>query len=274
MIETINLDKSGLFGTAGHSSKGNQMKWNNGDFCYKADSMGYEALSEIVISRILKHSNVENFVAYDPVKIEYKGKIYNGCKSKNFLRENESLITVEHLYRQYTGLSMASTLAKIPETIDRIKFLVDQVKVRTGLTNFGEYLTMALEMDAIFLNEDRHTNNIAVIYHSSAETTGYYRLCPYFDNGLALLADTATDFALDKDYELCIKQVEAKPFSLNFDVQMDEAEKLYNKQLIIKKIGSAVSELAGLDEMYDDFILKRVEDVIHHQMSKYIYMTK
>lgn len=274
MIETINLDKLGLFGTAGHSSKGNQMKWTNGDSCYKADSMGYEALSEIVISRILKQSNVESFVEYAPVKIEYKGKLYSGCKSKNFLNENESLITIEHLYRQYTGLSMAGTLAKIPEMIERVKFLVDQVEAYTGLSNFGEYLTMALEMDAIFLNEDRHTNNIAVIYHSTAETQGKYRLCPYFDNGLALLADTTTDFALDKDYELCIKQVEAKPFSLNFDEQMDAAEKLYNKQLVIKKIGNTVPELAGLDEMYDEFILKRVENVLHYQMSKYIYMTR
>lgn len=34
----------------------------------------------------------------------------------------------------------------------------------TGLKDFGVYLTKILEMDVFFLNEDRHTNNIAVIY--------------------------------------------------------------------------------------------------------------
>ena len=72
MIETIDLDEAGRFETNGHSSKGNQMKWNDRQFCYKVDSMGYEALSEIVISRILKQSNVKEFVEYNPVKIKYK----------------------------------------------------------------------------------------------------------------------------------------------------------------------------------------------------------
>ena len=44
-----------------------------------------------------------------------------------------------------------------------------------------------LEIDAFFLNEDRHTNNIAVQYNVADDT---YALCPLFDNGLSLLADT------------------------------------------------------------------------------------
>ena len=35
-----------------HSSKGNQLKWENEDTWYKADYMGYEGLSEYVISRL------------------------------------------------------------------------------------------------------------------------------------------------------------------------------------------------------------------------------
>lgn len=48
-----------------------------------------------------------------------------------------------------------------------------------------------LEIDAFFLNEDRHTNNIAVQYNAADDT---YALCPLFDNGLSLLADTNMDF--------------------------------------------------------------------------------
>lgn len=43
----------------GHfSSKGNQFKWFEDDFWYKADYLGYEALSEFLISRLLQKSNV------------------------------------------------------------------------------------------------------------------------------------------------------------------------------------------------------------------------
>ena len=51
-----------------------------------------------------------------------------------------------------------------------------------------------LEIDAFFLNEDRHTNNIAVIYQ---EGTQQYALSPLFDQGLCLLADVKMDYPLE-----------------------------------------------------------------------------
>lgn len=74
----------------------------------------------------------------------------------------------------------------------------------TGMTDFGKYLTAMLEIDAFFLNEDRHTNNIGVVYHPE---TRRFRHCPYFDHGLALLADTMTDFPLGEDLEKCIAKM-------------------------------------------------------------------
>lgn len=37
----------------GHTSKGDQPKWKQAGNWYKADHMGYEALSEIIVSRLL-----------------------------------------------------------------------------------------------------------------------------------------------------------------------------------------------------------------------------
>lgn len=48
------------------------------------------------------------------------------------------------------------------------------------------YLTAMLEIDAFFMNEDRHTNNIAVIYNEEHEK---YELSPFFDQGLGMFAD-------------------------------------------------------------------------------------
>ena len=54
----------------GHTSKGDQPKWHVGDDWYKADHMGYEALSEVIVSWMLEHSTIDDFVAYAPVMIQ------------------------------------------------------------------------------------------------------------------------------------------------------------------------------------------------------------
>ena len=55
-MEYINLDLVERTETAGHSSKGNQLKWRQGDIWYKADYMGYEGMAEVVISDLLELS--------------------------------------------------------------------------------------------------------------------------------------------------------------------------------------------------------------------------
>ena len=44
-----------------------------------------------------------------------------------------------------------------------MKFLVEQVERVTGLRNFGIYMNQLFTIDALFLNEDRHTHNMAVL---------------------------------------------------------------------------------------------------------------
>ena len=60
--------------TTDSSSKGNQPKWYGDGLWFKADHMGYEGLSEIVISKLLAKTNIQNFVIYKPTFIEYEGK--------------------------------------------------------------------------------------------------------------------------------------------------------------------------------------------------------
>ena len=56
------------------SSKGNQPKWLTDGLWYKADHMGYEGLSEIVISKLIAKTNIQNYVMYLPTFIEYEGR--------------------------------------------------------------------------------------------------------------------------------------------------------------------------------------------------------
>lgn len=270
MINTINLDKYDLIDTKTTSSKGNQQKWLIHDTWYKADHMGYEALCEIVISKLLQKSNADHFVTYHPIKIEFNDKILTGCYSKNFRGRNESIVTLEHMSKNWLANSMAKELLKYETAEDKIKHTVDFIEKITNLKNVGAYITMMLELDAFFLNEDRHTNNIAFILN---DETNEYRFCPYFDFGLSLLADTTEDYPLDLDIYKGIEKIKAKPFSNNFDVQMEAATKLYGDQLKLSFTNADIENT--FDEVKDYYpteIITRAKSLLYNQKHKYGYM--
>lgn len=251
----------------GHSSKGDQPKWHVQNHWYKADFMGYESLAEIVISRLLIKSNVAQHVIYEPVSICNNNHTLRGCKSLNFKKSNEMLIPYERLHRAYTGQSLASVIAKFDDVEKRIVYTVQFIKNITKIPNIDIYLTMLLEIDAFFLNEDRHTNNLAVLRN---EKTLQYRLCPVFDNGLALCSDLY-DYPEHDDIYTLLKRVNAKPFDKDFDIQVDAAESLYKPQLKFyfdKHDVHAI--LDDLTEVYPAALLNRVEQILYEQMRKYI----
>ena len=86
----------------------------------------------------------------------------------------------------------------------------------TGLQDFGAYLNKLLTIDAFFLNEDRHTHNIAVLMNEKEE----FAYCPIFDNGAGLLADTMMDFPLSEDVYTLMRQAQAKTICADFDEQL------------------------------------------------------
>lgn len=256
--------------TYGHSSKGNQLKWKDDNIWYKADYMGYEGLVEVFVSKMLEYSNIKEFVSYESVYLEFNKRKYVGCKSSNFLSEDEELVTVEKLFRQYTGKSPVNQMAKMEDIEERILYIVENVKRFTGLKEFGKYLSIALTIDAFFLNEDRHMNNIAVIYNVKEKQ---YRYCPYFDNGLSLFSDTTMDFPLKEDLEEYYQKIEAKPFSRSFDEQLDEIERLYGQHVKFQfTMRDVLRELEKLSSIYDKKIIQRVEKILRNQIRKYNYL--
>lgn len=253
-----------------HTSKGNQPKWQYQNKWYKADHMGYEALSEVLVSRLLAKSNVQDFVAYEPIIIHSQSDKYMGCVSEDFKGTENSVVSVEALHRAYFGKGLSAALGSIKNTADRIKYTVNMISEKTGLTGVGEYITAILEIDAFFLNEDRHTNNIAFIRREDTKKKGF-EFTPVFDNGLSLLSDL-NDYPIAKNLYDCISSVKAKPFSTDFDEQLDAAEELFGKQITFRfdknDIAAALSDMAGF---YDKAILDRVEAVIFEQVRKYGY---
>ncbi len=268
-MRRIELDTANQVERAGHTSKGDQPKWLVGDVWYKADHMGYESLSEIVVSRMLARSSLSNFVIYEPVEVQTELRVLPGCSSRNFRQHSETLIPLERLHRAYQGEGLAQAVGRLEPIEERVRYTVDFVERVTDLCGFGRYLGTIMELDAFLLNEDRHTNNIAVIRN---EETGAFRLCPIFDHGLSLLSDL-NDYPMGADVYACIQRVKAKPFSPDFTAQAEAATTLYGSDLRFFFTVSDIPELLqDLDKLYDTQTIQRAETVLREQMRKYSYL--
>lgn len=266
-MKSVDLSSVRLEPLSGHTSKGDQPKWQFRGKWYKADHMGYEALSEVLVSRLLEKSNIGAFVRYEPMRIVCDGKATPGCESENFRAGDEMLVPFERLHRAYKGYGLALAIAGMDGPAERIAYTVNFIQSVTGLTGVGEHFTALVELDALFLNGDRHTNNLAVIRN---ERTGAFRLCPVFDNGLALLSDLR-DYPLEADVYESIARVKAKPFDENFDRQLAAAEALYGPQLKCSFTRQDVEDaLSDLAELYDVAVLERVRQCLFEQMRKYL----
>ena len=254
------------------SSKGNQLKWENNGIWYKADYTGYEGLSEYMISHLLQKSTLsqDEFVVYELETIKYKSATYTGVRSKNFLKEGWQLITLERLFQNFFGESLYKAIYAIEEHENRILFLVNQVERMTGLKGFGVYLNKLFTIDAFFLNEDRHTHNIAVLMNEKGE----FAYCPIFDNGAGLLADTTMDYPMQGDIYELILQPQAKTICTDFDEQLDVSETAFGYNLKFHFSKSDVKELLENVTEYTQEEKNRVEQIIYLQMRKYQYLFK
>lgn len=219
------------------SSKGNQEKWYDqaSGFWYKLDQFGYEALVETVISALLEQSSIETdtpftFVRYRMERLQVHGRERTGCSSKNFLRPGQSLITVNRLLSSHLGKPLREKLTQLSSDKKRIAYLAEVTAKLTGLELFPQYLTLLLEIDALFCNDDRHLNNIAVI-----EQGGQYDYCPIFDNGAGLLSNTQMS-PMDISPPALISALRARPFNTTFTRQMNTARNLYGPQLAIPEM--------------------------------------
>ncbi len=253
------------------SSKGNQLKFERDNVWYKADNNGYEGLAECVVSTLLKQSTLseDEYVFYEYETIEYNGNFYNGCKSKDFA-DSWKLITLERLFMQSYGQSLNKLIYRTSDKSERLRLLVNQTERITGLKNFGIYMNKLLTIDALFLNEDRHTHNIAVLMNDK----GDFRLCPIFDNGAALLSDTKMDYPLGRNIYEQIESVQAKTFSTSFEEQLEISEKLYGQNISFSFTSDSVSgALSGLTE-YSEEEISRVNEVILQMRRKYSYLFK
>lgn len=183
------------------------------------------------------------------------------------------MLTLPRLFNTFAGEDIYAECERLDRTeADCLQYVVTNVEQITGLADFGQYLTMMLEIDALFLNEDRHFHNIAVIFD---RLTNKFRLCPIFDNGGSLFSDVTLSYPLVNSIDECMKVITAKPFSPCFEDQVKAAEDLYGRQFEFWFSNEdVVDTLANTVGFYGVTVLERVGHVLIEQMKKYNYLQK
>ena len=124
---------------------------------------------------------------------------------------------------------------------DRIVFLVDSVEAATGFSGFGAYFTTLLELDALFLNQDRHLNNIVLLH-----TDFGCKPCPIFDCGASFLLDFNL-YRPDIETRAFLSKAQCLPFKSSFTRTVHTAQSLYGKQL---EVDFARSDIEPLLDAY------------------------
>ena len=253
------------------SSKGNQLKWLSEDTWYKADYAGYEGLSEYACSHLLRDYSTlakEEVTEYETEQIKYKSRVLNGCRSRNMLPPGWQLITLERLLRQQTGRSIGADLYRLDSVRDRLVYLETAAARATGLDNFGEYLSKMITMDAVFLNEDRHTHNIAVLLSPD----GKYHFCPFFDQGASLLSDTTLDYPLEEDTFQLMRTVKAKTVCQSFEEALEASESLYGIPFRFHYTYRDLQALFRENHGYEPAVPERMITILMEQRRKYGYL--
>lgn len=264
--------------------RGNQGKWIlNGAF-YKADEYGYEAAAEYLTTEILRQSNMTDYVPYVIVPHGYSqaGIAKHCCMSPDFLALNpgcRELTLYEFLQshlseEQLEGLMDPHSKFHARHTLaETIAPVVELVESKTGLSDFGGYITAIMELDALIRNDDRHINNISLLQLPN----GLWKTAPVFDNGSSF-------GARDKDptvgsvhgitgpwlfNEARYYKVGARPFSSSFEKQVKACRQLYGSRLQIKEDIDLTDAFARISEVYGKAVAERMESVWKISRAKY-----
>ena len=141
------------------TSKGTQIKYYKDGYWYKINKLGYENIAEYLCSIVLENSDCNNFVMYELCRVNGKP----ACRSKNFLKMGQELVTFQSLHEQYFGTKLTDRIMEYRNVEERIRYTVDFMKKVTSL-DLTQYLQTVLSFDMLIRNEDRHFDNLAVLY--------------------------------------------------------------------------------------------------------------
>lgn len=246
------------------SAMGNQAKYECDGYWYKVDFLGYEGAAEYLASYVMQYTdlNESEFVKYDLVEIEQNGKMVTGCVSKDFKAPDESVVTIAQLLKSvdrdyYNSISLNAWQQSA--TTDKIQSFVSVVEQNTGIKDFGVYLSKLLDVDYLTLNEDRHFNNIALLYNRKQDK---FRPAPIFDCGMGFLSNLRTKYSEDGNVRKELNSVKARPFATSFEKQVLACHHLYGSCVSLQTDFTPAPALQRIKEVYGDIIASRIRAIV------------
>lgn len=226
MLQEITIDDRYAIADKG-TSDGTQIKYFRNNTWYKLDRYGGEGEAEALASTILTLSGYpkKKYVTYSQVLINGRP----GCSCRNFLRKDDQFVTLYRLYMNYCGRDLSAAIQKM-DYDDAIEYVLSFVLKQTGI-DLHEYLADTFILDELILNEDRHFNNLGLLFDGDA-----FRTAPIFDNGKSLLVGNKTGKAYAKAF--------SGSFSLNRAYLQDYASLKLNRQAINTYLDEHRSEIS------------------------------
>ena len=231
MLPSISIGPEYLVADSG-TSDGTQIKYLYQNKWYKVDRYGGEGACEELASHIL------NISSYDPSKyVAYEQVIINGrhgCVSENFVKDNETFQTIYRLHSNILGRDPAVVTAKM-DYDDAIEYIISFVKKYTDV-DITEYLADTFVLDAFILNEDRHFNNLGVIFDGDS-----YRPAPIFDNGKSLFTGNSKfdpNKSISENKRIAFAKAFSGDFSLNMKYLQTHASFVPDRDRILKNLSS------------------------------------
>ena len=247
-IEEFFIEDDFLVRTSG-TSDGTQDKFFKDGLWFKLDRYGGEGIAETVASIILEESGLDSskFVKYTPCLINGK----SGCYSKNFLNEDESFITFYRLFKNVTGRDLAELCSKM-DYDDAIEYVISFVKQQTNL-DIREYLANTFALDKVILNDDRHFNNMGIIFDGTN-----FKTAPIFDNGKSFLIGNKKAKKFESISEK-IKTAFAKCFSPSFEMN----ERYLQKYQTIAITSESLTKIQKVFNNENSEIVKVLKETLH-----------
>lgn len=200
----VKISEDFLVDTEG-TSDGTQLKFFKDGYWYKEDNDGCEGEVEYLVSKLLTFSTLkpEEYVVYEQGKINGK----SGCRSKAFISQTQSFVTLERLHGNVVGIPLFEKIKEYKGVGEKATYIIEFCKQTVGL-DLTDYFRKVFTLDYITLNEDRHFHNLGIIMNAD----GSYKPAPIFDNGKSLL-NCNPSINRDLPIEENVKRVVARPFS-------------------------------------------------------------
>lgn len=253
LINTTALKKSTI--------EGYQSKHIKDGYVYKLDTMGYESISESLVSELLSCTELD-YVDYS-LGIWENGE--SCCVSKDFKLGRYEEITLKSILESVDyGLDMFDRYTgKV-----RLKYTEDTIHTYTDLpkSELHMYLGTLCKLDALILNEDRNLGNITFLQEGEE-----YLFCPIFDNGAILLSDTEMYPMGDRKVHCMAQSVRSKPFCSIFLEQVKLFEDVPNIKIDYDRF---ISNLEYIDNNIETLVLfkkncyNRAKSILLKQLSR------